>query len=106
LKALLLPWERETERVLGEGIVVLRWVQVTRLGLHDRVEEVYMKEGRRGSILTIKRYPTLKILYLLIERRNKEGEIKGESAYAWCIFERRKGRVQDLVVPTARRIGG
>jgi hypothetical protein len=40
--------ERETERVMGEGIVVLRWVQVTRLGLHDRVEEVYMKEGRMG----------------------------------------------------------
>lgn len=40
-----------------------------RLGLHDRVEEVYM-EGREegGSMLTIKRYPALKILYLLSER--------------------------------------
>jgi hypothetical protein len=56
-------------------------------------------------MLTIKRYPTLKILYLL----SVSGEIKREKLRERARprgGKRERGRVQDLVVPTARRIGG
>ena len=71
------------ERDFRLGIAAVRDCSTSRGSLYEG--------GEGGSMLTIKRNPTIKILYLLMsERRNKGREIKGESAAAWW-SEREKG---------------